>query len=140
MAVGIGIIGREVTLTIGGVSILGVQNKGLTVNNEPLDATDETSSGWAEALALPGQKSIELPFSGLVKNLEMLRAIMASPDSSQIYACVLTYPDGTATPSNVTGDFMLGSYTETGEYNGLYTFDVTMTSSGAVTFTPGTDA
>ena len=132
MAVGQGIIGREVTLTVGGVSILGVQTKGLTVNNEPLDTTDDNSAGWAEALAIPGQKSVEMPFSGLVKNLELLRAIMVN--ESQIYACVMTYPDG----SDVTGDFFMANFNETGEYNGLKTFDVSLQSSGEPTFTAGT--
>lgn len=134
MSVGLGQMGREVTMTLGGQSILGVQTKGLTVNNETLDTTDENSNGWMEALALPGQKSIELPFSGMVKNLEMLRAIMSGPDQSQIYAITLSYSDG----SVVSGDFFLASYTETGEYNALYTFDVSLTSSGQVDFTPGT--
>lgn len=133
MAVGLGVVGREVALTMGGQSILGVQTKGLTVNNEQLDTTDENSSGWAEALALPGQKSVEFPFSGVVKNLELLRSIMTGADQSQIYAISLTYPDG----STVAGDFFLSNYTETGEYNGLYTFDVSMASSGEPTFTPG---
>lgn len=133
MTVGLGVIGREVALTLGGQSILGVQTKGLTVNNEPLDTSDENSNGWAEALALPGQKSIELPYSGMVKNLEMLRAIMAGPDSSQMYAITLTYPDG----SVVSGDFFLNNYSETGEYNTLYTFDVSLQSSGEVTFVAG---
>lgn len=130
MSVGIGIIGRQVLITIGSQSILGIQTKGLTVNNERLDTTDDNADGWAEALAVPGQKSVELPISGLLKNLEMLAAYFAS---SQIFAATITYPDG----SEVTGDFFLESFSETGEYNALKTFDATFSSSGEVTFTAG---
>ena len=122
--------GRQVILTVGGQNILGVRTKGLTVNNEPIDTSDDNSAGWQEFDAIPGQKAVELPISGMVKNLELLRAIMGT--GSQIYACTLTYPDG---GSVVSGDFMLANYTETGEYNGAYTFDITLQSSGAVTFT-----
>lgn len=131
MAVGISQKGRQVTMTIGGQSILGVQTKGLTVNNDMIDTTDDNAGGWITYDALPGQKSVELPFSGMVKNLEMLRAIMGT--GSQIFAVTLTYRDG----STVTGDFAMTNYSETGEYNTAYTFDVTLASSGAVTFTAG---
>ena len=132
MPAGISVKGRQVLLTMGGQSILGVQTKGISVNNEMIDSTDDNSSGWAEFDALPGQKAVEVPFSGMVKNLELLRAIMS--DGSQIFAITLTYPDG----SVVAGDFAFTSYSNTGEYNTATTFDVTLASSGAVTFTPGT--
>lgn len=131
MSVGIGIIGRQVLMTIATQTILGVQTKGLTVNNERLDTTDDASDGWAEALALPGQKSIEVPISGVLKNLELLAAYF---DTSQMFALEITYPDG----SVVAGDFFMNSFSETGEYNSLKTFDATFSSSGEVTFTPGT--
>lgn len=131
MSAGISIKGRQVLMTIGGQNILGLQSKGLTVNNTFIDTTDHNAGGWTEFDAVPGLKSAELPFSGIVKNLEMLRAIMQS--GSQIYAITLTYPDG----STVAGDFAMNSYTETGESNEGYTFEVSLASSGAVVFTPG---
>lgn len=132
MSVGIGVIGREVIMTIGGQSILGEQTKALSVNNEMLDTTDSSSGGWAEAMAISGLKTIELSFSGTVKNLELLRAIMTS--GSQMYAVLLTYTDG----STVAGDVFLQSYSETGEMNGLYTFDASCQFSGQPVFTAGT--
>ena len=132
MAVGISQKGRQVTLTIGGQSILGVQTKGLTVNNEMQETTDDDAGGWITFDAMPNAKSAELPFSGMVKNLELLRAILGT--GSQVYACTLTYRDG----STVVADFAMTNYTETGEYNTAYTFDVTLASSGPVIFTAGT--
>lgn len=131
MASGISIKGKQVLMTIGGQNILGLQSKGLTVNNTFVETTDDNSNGWTEFDAVPGLKSVELPFSGIVKNLEMLRAIMTS--GSNIFAVTLTYPDG----SSAAGDFAMNSYTETGESNEGYTFEVSLASSGAVTFTPG---
>lgn len=118
-------------MTLGGQNILGLQSKGLTVNNTFVETTDDNANGWTEFDAVPGLKSAELPFSGIVKNLEMLRAIMNS--GSQIYATTLTYPDG----STAAGDFAMNSYTETGESNEGYTFEVSLASSGEITFTPG---
>ena len=131
MSAGISIKGRQVLMTIGGQNILGLQSKGLTVNNTFIETTDDNANGWTEFDAIPGVKSVELPFSGIVKNLEMLRAIMTA--GSNIFAVSLTYPDG----STVTGDFAMNSYTETGESNEGYTFEVALASSGEVTFTAG---
>ena len=132
MATGISMKGRQVLLTIGGQNILGVQTKGISVNNEMIDTTDDNSGGWTEYDALPGQKSVEVPISGMVKNLELLRATLST--GSQIFACTLTYSDG----SVVSGDFAMTTFSATGEYNAASTFELTLASSGAVTFTPGT--
>lgn len=131
MSVGNGFTGRKVTLTVGGVGNIAIQTKGLSINNEMIDVTNDTSDGWATALAEPGQKSVELSFSGVVENLNLLMSVMTN--TSQIYACVLTYPDG----STVSGDFGFGSFSDSGEYNEKYTFEATMSSSGEVTFTAG---
>ena len=131
MSVGIGIIGREITFTLGGGAILGVNSKGFTFNNEPLDTTDDNSSGWQERLATPGVKSVEFTMSGLIKNLELVNAYSGS---SQIFPVVVTYPDG----STLTFDAYMDSLSQTGEANGLSTFDATFSSSGAVVFVAGT--
>ena len=131
MSAGIGVLGRDVVMTIAGQTVLGVRVKGITLNNERLDTTDDSSNGWAEALAVAGRKNIEFSVSGLVKNLELVAAYFAS--GSQIFAVSLTYPDG----SIVAGDFFFDSMNPTGEENALTTFDASFSSSGAVTFTAG---
>ena len=131
MAVGVGFTGRKVTLTLGGVGNIAITTKGLSVNNEMVDVTNDKSDGWSTALAEAGNKSIELSFSGVVENLNLLMSVINNV--GQIYACVLTYPDG----STVTGDFSFGSYSDTGDYNEKYTFEAAIASSGAVTFTAG---
>lgn len=135
MSVGIGMIGREVTFTLGGSALVGVNSKGITFNNEGLDTTDDQSSGWQEFLAKAGLKSAEFTISGIVKNLELVKAYVGT---SQIFPVVKTYPDGTSTPSTLAFDAFMTSISQTGESNGLVTFDATFASSGALVFTPGT--
>ena len=132
MSAGIGIVGRNVIMTLAMQTLLGVRVKGLTLNNERLDTTDDSTAGWAEAFAVSGRKNVELSVSGLVKNLELIRAYFAS--ESQIFAVELTYPDG----SKIAGDFFYDSMNPTGEENTLVTFDASFSSSGVVTFTAGT--
>ena len=131
MAVGKGFAGRKVALTIGGVGSIATTSKGLSVNNEMIDVTNDTHDGWSTALAEPGNKSVEWSISGVVENLSLLMS--AVTNTSQLYACVLTYPDG----STVTGDFSFGSYSDTGETSDKYTFEMTLSSSGEVVFLAG---
>ena len=132
MSVGIGIIGREVTFTLGGGIITGINSKGIALSNEMLDTTDDNSSGWTEFLAVPGVKSAEMTISGITKNLELMAAYFGN---SQIFPVVKTYPDG----STLTFDAaMTGAPSFTGESNGLMTFDASFSSSGAVLFVAGT--
>ena len=124
MSVGIGIIGREITFTLGGSALTGVNSKGFTFNNEALDTTDDNSSGWQERLA------VEFTFSGIVKNLELVAAYSGT---SQIFPIVATYPDG----STLTFDAFMDSISNTGEANSLTTFDASFSSSGSVVFVAG---
>ena len=131
MSVGIGIIGREVLMTLGGSAVVGVTSKGIAFSNEMLDTTDDNSSGWTEFLAVPGLKSAELTISGTTKNLELMAAYFGT---SQIFPVVKTYPDG----STLTFDAaMTGAPSYTGEANGLMTFDATFSSSGEIVFVAG---
>jgi len=133
---GVGHLGREMVLTVAGQSIAGSQTKGLTCNNEPVDVTDDNSNGWRELMAIPGLKTVELPLSGVLKNLELMRAFFSAAGGSQMFAINITYADG----STVAGDFMLASFSETGESNGAKTFDSTWQSAGEITFLAGTGA
>ena len=131
MSVGIGMIGRDITMTVGGATILGVNSKGFTFNNEALDTTDDSSSGWQERLAVAGVKNIEFTMSGIVKNLELLDTYNGT---SQILPVVVTYPEG----STLSFDAFMDSLAQTGEANGLTTFEASFSSSGSPTWTPGT--
>ena len=130
MAVGIGMIGREITLTVGGVTLLGVVEKAIARANEALETTDDQSSGNAEYLAKSGKKSSTLTISGTFKNLELLTTYFGV---SQIVECVVTYPEG----STETFDAFLESIETSGSANELATFSASLLSSGATVFVAG---
>ena len=132
MSVGIGIVGRDVTFTFGGGTLLGETSKGISFTNELGETTDSASSGWTEFLATPLKKSAEFSISGTAKNLELMAAYFGA---SQIFAVVMTYPDG----STLTFDAaMTGAPSFTHESDTLSTYEASFTSSGAVVFVAGT--
>ena len=131
MSIGIGMIGRDVTFTLGGSAVIGVNSKGIAFSNEMLDSTDDQSSGWTEFVAVAGLKSAEFSVSGLVKNLELMASYF---EASQISSVVKTYPDG----STLTFDAaMTGAPSFSGESNAIMTFEASFTSSGPVIFVAG---
>ena len=131
MASGIKILGRDVTMTIGGASGTGVTNKGMTFNNESIDVTDDASGGWTELAATSGLKNAEVSLTGFVKNLEMVKLYFQTSNMVEI---VQTYPDN----STVTGDFFLNNINYSMDSNGQASFDASFSSSGAVVFVAGT--
>lgn len=134
MSVGIGILGREVTFTLGGSVILGTLSKGLTFIQELGDSSDDQSAGWAEFIATALKKSLEFSISGSVKNLELVQAFFGA---SQIYPVIITFPDGTG--STITFDAaMTTAPTYTMDNDVISTYEVGFTSSGVVVFAAGT--
>ena len=133
MAVDIKIAGREVTIDFGGTFLLGQVSKSITLNNEPFDVTDDNSNGWTTLAAESALKSIESALSGPLKNLELIAFYFGT---SQVAAVEWTFPDGTG--SKINFDAFLNNITASGDSNEPMTWDASLQSSGAVTFTAGT--
>ena len=132
MSVGINIVGRDVTFTLGGSALVGVLSKGISFTNEMGDTTDDDASGWKEFAAAPLLKSAAFTVSGQLKNLELVGAFFGA---SNIFEVVITYPEG----STLTADFALTSGPAlTHEHASNSTFEVSFESSGAVVWVAGT--
>ena len=131
MAVGVGMIGRDITLTVGGSTLLGVVDKAVARTGTLLETTDDQSGGNVEYLAEHGTKSSTLSVSGTFKNLEVVQTYFGV---SLIVACVVTYPEG----STESFDAIIESVETSFPANELSTFSISMNSSGATTFVAGT--
>jgi len=131
--------GRDLTIGIGTdgseVTIAGVRTKSFTVNNEPIDVTNDDDDGWRDLLAEAGQTGIDLSVEGVVES-DALRDLIADPSSIGTYVLV-TFPVITEgnTAGTLEGDAVIASYQETGEYNGAVTFTLELQSRGAWTYT-----
>jgi predicted secreted protein len=128
MAIGISIVGRDVTATVGGASLVGELSKNISFNGELLDTTDAASSGWAESAAVHGLKSVEMGLNGLLKNLELVGLYFGA---SQAVEVIWTFPDGGTT---VTFDAVLSALSISGDANTGMTWDASLNSSGAVVY------
>ena len=131
MTIGIGIRGDAVVIIVGGAAIIGTTSKGTTWTNELGETTDDAASGWAEFMATPLKKSGEFTISGILKNLELVKAYF---NTSQAFEVVETHDDG----STVTYDAVMSTIAYTGESVGLVTFDASFSTSGIPAFVAGT--
>lgn len=111
----------------GGTAIAGCRTKSFTVNNSQVDITNDDSSGVRTLLDQPGEKTVEVSFSGIAKDVVMLTAAMSSTDVVDEY--LLEFP----TSHKVYGNFFIASYAQTGEYQGAATFECTLQSAGTIT-------
>ena len=131
MSVGIGVIGREVTYTFGGVSVQGRTTKSLELTNTRGETGDESSAGYTEALAKALEKSGGMTVEGLVKNYELFASWFTS--ESQIFTVNFTFPDG----STLAWDFFMDSLSSTMPYNELSTYSMSLSSSGSPIWVSG---
>lgn len=135
MSVGIKINGTDVTATVGGAALIGTITKGITFNGETLDVTDDNSSGWQELAAVHGVKSLEMAFSGPLKNLELVGLFFGA---SQAVELVWTFADGVSTNTTITIDGILSALSLSGDSNTPYTWDATFASSGVGVYVAAT--
>jgi len=125
----VGFIGRKIVLTWDGAAVDGVREKGIALNGEPVDVTDDVSDGWRELLAEAGEHQVNVSLSGVTKSDTLKEAWFDVTD--RIKAVTITYPDGGV----LAGNFFLATFSETGPYNDATTFEAEIQSSGAVTYT-----
>ena len=100
--------------------IKGVRTKNPTVTREPIDVTTDDDAGWRTLLAEPGQRQIDLSFSGITEDETLIAAIMSG--ASVVETIRIIVPTG----GSFEGDFFFNAVTFEGE----------LQSSGEITYTP----
>ena len=113
------------------VLVAGVRTKGVSINAEPIDVTNDDDAQWATKLVDAGQVAVSISVAGVAKNHTLLAEALAAGD--RVQSTVFEYPGG----GKIQADFFLASYAENGEYNGAATFEAEFQSTGAVVYTPG---
>jgi predicted secreted protein len=126
-----GIAGRAVTLEWDGAVILGVREKGITLNGEAINVTSDEDNGWRTLLDVTAEDSVDIALSGVTKD-ERLKAAYFGGAAARTKVATIEWPSG----STMTGTFFLANFSETGPYNDAVTFSATLQSSGPVVYTP----
>jgi TP901-1 family phage major tail protein len=122
--------GSPVTYT----TLTSARSTDMTINNSQVDVTTITSGGAKTLLAGAGITSMQITLSGVFEDSTQDKQVQAAATANTIGQYKLAGGNG----DTYIGQFALSSYKLAGTYNGEQTYSVTLDSSGAIAFTPGT--
>ena len=123
--------------------VAAIRETGIEVAGEPVDVTNNDSNGWRELIDAAQMNTVSIPISGVRVSDALLSEWIngAQPGSgTRLAPTAFIFPleTGETNPAQITGNFYLSEYSETGSHDGEITFDATLMSSGEITYTPGT--
>jgi predicted secreted protein len=126
--------GRDLRIKRNGTVIAVVNTKTINVNNTPVDVTGDDDAGFITVLERPGTKQISADVSGFTNSDALRDVAILGTGLLEEHTIEWLSTDGLGTVVySVTGDFYMGTFSETGASDGGLEFSATLTSSGAWT-------
>lgn len=123
-------LGRKVSASIDGTTVINGRTTNLSINNEIIDITANGDDGIQRSLSEPGQKAVELTIDGLAIDDELLDKALSNDLSA---AVIMTFPaEAGAGAFTLTGSFMMPSYSIGAPYNEAATISASFSSTGAI--------
>lgn len=124
------IAGRKVRIKRGSTAVAGARSDSITINNEPIDITGKSDTGWRTLLADVGARSIDAEVEGILTDSTFLALAVGAGS-----ALLESYTLEVLGIGSFTGNFYLASFAITGEQADATTFTASIQSSGTITFT-----
>ena len=126
--------GRLFFIKKAAATIGGLRNVGMTVNGAPINVEDQLDLGFQTLLGgIITGRSIEFTGDGLETDQVFRDVALATTSTGQFLTDItVELPNG----DEVSGDFFLASYGESGPYEDAQSFTFSLTSDGAWTYTP----
>lgn len=127
----------KLDMTGGGLfeTIVGLRATRISFNAESVDVTSlESQGGWRELLGGAGVKSAAISGSGVFKDAdtdERARQIFFDGETPNFQVIIPEF-------GIIEGAFQMTSIDYSGSYNGEASYELSMASAGALTFTPVT--
>jgi TP901-1 family phage major tail protein len=126
------LIKMDMTGTGGFETIAGLRATRISFNAETVDTTNlESQGGWRELLAGAGVKSASLSGSGVFRDSATDERARAAFFAGEIPQMQVIIPDFGA----IEGRFQITSIEYSGTYNGEATFEMSLASASALSFT-----
>lgn len=114
------------------VTVAGLRARQIAFNAETIDITDSESSGrWRELLSGAGLRRSSISGSGIFKDAgsdTLVREQLFSGDTAEWQIVI---PDF----GNLSGPFQITSLEYSGQHNSEITFEISLESAGAISFT-----
>lgn len=123
--------GRALYVKRNGTKIGAVVSKSISINNEPVDITDDDDAGFRTLLEDSGTRSIDISVEGVLK-ADTLVTDGGAVSPTLIDDADIVFPSGLT----ISGNFRLNNVEISGEVAGRVQFSGTLQSTGAWTVTP----
>lgn len=131
MAVG---AGRNCLIKKAGTTIAGVQVTGISVDNTPIDITDNDSAGLQTLMDLSAKRALTLTVAGLEKDGVLHAVAMSTVATSQkLTDLTFIFGNALAAVDTLTCDWFMTNYKEDNDFQQAGKFSANFTSSGAWT-------
>lgn len=122
--------GLSFRLSQGGTDIAGARTESISVNSQLIDTTTKDSNFWRDILPDAGVRSVSISCEGVFDDATISETIRGYSLDNSINTFTLTLNSG----DTYSGDFKITSYNRSGAHDSEETFDMTLESSGAITF------
>lgn len=114
------------------VTVGGMRSRKLTFNAQSIDVTDSESTGrWRELMGGAGTRTTSLTGQGIFKDSSSDALIKDLFFNDTVRNWQIVIPDF----GQIEGPFQMASLEYGGEYDGGVSFDITLQSAGALSFT-----
>ena len=130
--------GKDVLLKVGNgaysetfATVAGLRTASLTLNNQAVDITTKDSAGWTELLEAAGISNVSISASGVFKDAASEETVRGYAQTQTINNFEFVFANG----DKMSGAFLITSYERSGGYDDAEVYSISMSSSGAVTFT-----
>ncbi len=121
--------GRSFLIKKAGTAIAGARENGVSVDNSPINITGKGDSGFRTLASFAGEKALDISVSGVWTD-KIMRDTALGADN-MLTDVTIDFADG----GDISCDFYLANYEETGVHNDAVTFTCSMQSSKAWTYT-----
>jgi len=130
-----GFNGRKLFIDWETVTIVGVKEKTVSINNEYPDITSDDDNGFQTFLPVPGKRSAAYSVSGVHSSETLLAAMMAADTAIATGTVTVNLPSALAVPGSVSGEGVIQSLELSGSDPDAVLFTLTIASSGAFAYT-----
>lgn len=122
-----GYSGRELVVKRDGTVIGGIRTKTFTINNEPIDVTNDDDDAARSLLEVPGEKHVDLSGEGIFKDDVLVEAAIGNGgNGSLVDNWTIEMPNG----AEVSSEFFLNNIEVTGGYQDAVELSFEAQSSG----------
>jgi predicted secreted protein len=124
--------GRELLILKNSVAIAGAQEQSISIDNSPVDITSIGDAGYRTLADFAGMRALDISISGVWSDKTVRDQALGA--TLLLTDITIEFADG----GDISGDFYLASYEESGAHDGAVTFTASLQSSGAWTYTTAT--